>query len=251
MNLAQGATILRFREGNSDKVWVIVPNVTVGGEHLVSWGRTRWGGKASASLQTKRVSGSENSRILKKLNSGYSVWSGVKFDLDDHRVIQVDAEPVSKPITTPCFWYRIDVALFPDEVALVLHQISNGLHAFEYQHGYPGLVAEFQSLPLVRGLRLGKAMGQVEYSESPMSVLVLFALCRAHILLVKVSDHNNNLLPNRLTGLRALMSNEGLFGSLPEYWQPPLFQAFAAAMQCIDPVFNLAHIQSNTPAAFF
>ncbi|MGB2131793.1 MAG: hypothetical protein ACPHXW_10180, partial [Marinobacterium sp.] len=97
----------------------------------------------------------------------------------------------------------------------------------------------------------GETMGQVEYTAPPMSVLVLFALHRAHPLLAHASDHNNNLLPNRLTGLRALMSDEGLFGSLPEYWQPPLFQAFAAAMQCIDPVFNLAHIQSNTPAAFF
>ena len=157
---------------------------------------------------------------------------------------------MSIPRSAPSFWYQIDSALFPDEVGLVLLHISEGLHEFEYQHGYPGLVAEFQSLPLVRSLRQGEGKGQVEYSEAPMSVLVLFALHRAHRLLAHASDDNNDLLPDRLTDLRSLMSNEELFGSLPEYWQPPLFQAFAAAMQCIDPDFNLAQIKSDSPAAF-
>lgn len=252
MNIAQGATILRFRDGNTDKVWVIVPDVTVGGEHLVSWGSTRWSGRATASLQSKRVSGSENLRIQKKLDSGYTVWDGVQFDMDAPRVVHAEAKPIPKLTSNPCFWYDIDPALFhQNEVGLLLHRISDGLHEFEYQHGYPGLVAEFQSLPLVRSLRRDEGKGQVEYSESPMSVLVLFALHRAHPVLALASDDNNDLLPDRLSDLRSLMSNEALFGSLPEYWQPPVFQAFAAAMQCIDPDFNLAQIQSETPAAFF
>ena len=251
MNLVQGATILRFQEGNTDKVWVIVPSVNASGEHLVSWGATRWDGTGTPSLQSKRVSGSENSRIQKKLDSGYIAWDAVQFDMDDHRVVHVDATPIPQPITNPCFWYRVDPVLVPEEVPLILYRISEGLHEAEYKYGFPGLVAEFQALSLVRDLRSGATKGQVEYAESPMTALVLFALHRAHPFQILASDDNNDLLPDRLSDLRSLMSNEALFGSLPAYWQTPVFQAFAAAMQCIDPDFNLAQIQSETPAAFF
>lgn len=251
MRIAPHSTILRFHDGLTDKVWVIVPNVNASGDHLVSWGATRWQGTSTPSLQSKRVSGSENSRIQKKLDSGYTVWDGVQFDLDDHRVVQVDEQPAPKPNHNPSFWYRIDPALFEVEVGIRLYEISDGLHQFEYQHGYPGLVAEFQSLSLVSSLRKGDTHGQVEYASSPMAAMLLFALRRAHPSLILVSDDNNDLLPDRLNDLRSLMSDEALFGPLPEYWQLPVFKAFAAAMQCIDSALDLSQIKSDTQAAFF
>lgn len=249
MNLVGNATILRFREGATDKVWVICPGAGAHGDNLVAWGATRWSGNATPTLQSKSVSGSADSRIRKKLKEGYCEWNWVQFDSDDLRVVHIETKPIPTP--EPCFWYRIDQALFPQEVTSILDSISNGLAEVETELSLSGLVKEFHSLSLVMDLQDGQNTGQLFYREPRMSVLVLFALHRAHPLLAHTSDDNNDLLPDQLNDLRSLLSDEARFGPLPEYCHPPVFKRIAAAMQCIDLSSDLSRIKTETPAAFF
>lgn len=133
----------------------------------------------------------------------------------------------------------------------MLQGIEAGLAEVEAELSLPGLVKEFHSLSLVMDLLGGQNTGQLFYWEPRMSVLVLFALHRAHPLLAHTSDDNNDLLPDQLNDLRSLLSDEARFGPLPEYWHLSVFKRIAAAMQCIDLSSDLSRIKTETPAAFF
>lgn len=255
MSIATNATILRFQDGSSDKVWVMCHDAApTTGDHLVFWGATRWRGHATGVLQSKAVSGSADSRIAKKLKEGYQVWSGVVFDKDEGRVFHQDAKPMpedTKPLVTPNFWYRIDPAVSTADISSFLDELCQGLADYETESNTSVLVDQFNALSLTAALRAGEHSGTSEYSESPMAALLLHSIRRAWKSFVLVSDDNNEMMPDRLDDLYEILCNEHLFGQMPDLWMPPAFNEIAIALRCIDRPVNLANLTTEKPAAFF
>ena len=195
-HIITGATILRFRDGKSDKVWVMCPGLGFNGDHQVFWGATRWTGTVTGNLQSKSVNGNFRTRIDKKLKEGYDEWQDVSFDMTSQKVIHNQAKQIPQPQPKakpdPNFWYRIDQSSPTEDISSILDDICLELGEYETESGTSGLVDQFNALSITADLRAGKVSGTSKYSESPMAALLLFALRRAYPTLVLVSDDDND-----------------------------------------------------------
>jgi hypothetical protein len=239
-------TILRFQDGNSDKVWVICPTDESDQSCEVFWGATRWTGRQSATLQHKKVSGEPQLRINNKLKKGYEPWQGVQFDWDHRKVVSVEK---AKPVTDPCFWYRIHDDLSENPLMDFIDDIETALSGFDAEHT-TSMMETFNALSVVVELRSKERFGISPYSQSPMAAMLLYALRRAFPGSILVSDDDNRLMPDHFDEFYKMM-NGHLLGQHKAYWQSPIFKALAIQMRCIEKPINFSELKVDSPAFYF
>ena len=254
MSVVHNAIVLRFRKGQTDKVWVICPELGVGSGHLVFWGASRWTNNTTHKLQGKTVSGSFESRITKKRKEGYAPWCDNGFDIDAQRVFHVDVSKASQQQASAGaeFWYRIDLGISTQSIAIFLNTLRQELAVYESESQIEPacLVDQFNALSLVTALKEGRHSGSVNYTDGPLAALLLFALRRAYSSYILVSDDDNEMLPSRFDELYTLLSNEHLFGRMPNHWMPPAFKDIGIALRCLDRPIDLTAITSDKPSAY-
>lgn len=239
-------TILRIQDGNSDKVWVICPTDDPDQSCDVFWGATRWSGKHSATLQHKKVSGEFRLRVNNKLKKGYEPWQGVQFDRDSRKIVSVEK---AKPVTDPCFWYRVHDDVSEKFLMDFIDGIEMALSGFDAENT-TSMMETFNALSVVVGLRSKERSGISQYNQSPMAAMLLYALRRAFPGSILVSDDDNRLMPDHFDEFYKMMS-EHLLGQHKAYWQSPIFKALAIQMRCIEKPINFSELKVDSPAFYF
>ena len=239
-------TILRLRNGDTDKCWVMIPDAELPGVHHVFFGKSGWDGAYSSKLQLRSVSGDAFNRIQKKFREGYETWQGVDFDYEKGRVVlkgHSTSNPPNhtetKPTKKPRLWLKVNhvsIEALTDFFTEIRQGLEDGNIAYNLENDpiYKDLVIQ------------GKKTGQYEYGTQ--EALILFSLQRRFDG-VFVSDDDNEMLPERFSELKAFIKHKiapALLNNVDDY-----LQQWGVAMLCIDKPIDLSKIQSESAAAFF
>jgi hypothetical protein len=242
--------VLEYKNGTSDKVWVIDARLNTGGGHDI------WYGRSGTRLQYRPSTDTDfQKRMNSKLAKGYVRLHGFTIDRSTLRVVQTGTGEDDIPIIPESYWFSIDELVTPRMIRDWLQTARQSLADQCFTKA-----EELVALPVYESLLQGKRNGGAELSEGPLAVLLLFAL-RRHLRFtafgamavdrVQIADDNNALLTDKFEELFELFKTGKEYEEMRHSVSPSDFKKYAIAIGACEAPVDLISIQSDTKAAFF
>jgi hypothetical protein len=253
----KGDTIVfHYLGGTSDKIWAINTEVRADGKYNV------WYGRRNTTLTHDTVPCSEDfsRRIQEKVSKGYRHKANLTIDDPSRKVVirtMVNTALNDEPVPEKVFgsvWFTIGVKI---DSTLIDDYLDDALINLESLDAYlQGLVAYIE-------ISTHKRQGQIEFTEGPMGLLLVFGLRRflasnsfssgTKGYQFLIADDDGQILSDDFERLKTVIkaATSEFPGDRKHYVSLDALKPYAIALGCIDAPIDLSAIAATTSAAFF